>query len=42
MTRSAKALSLVRLGSLGEPGGVDVLGDGVDLLSVDVDMLNLS
>ena len=42
MTRSASALSLDRLGSRGGPVGVDVLGGGVDLLSVDVDMLSLS
>jgi hypothetical protein len=42
MTRSASALSLVKLGSRGGPVGVDLLGVGVDLLSVDVDMLSLS
>ena len=42
MTRSANALSLVKLGSRGGLVGVDLLGVGVDLLSVDVDMLSLS
>ena len=42
MTTSARALSLVKLGSRGALVGVDLLGVGVDLLSVDVDMLSLS
>jgi hypothetical protein len=42
MTRSASELSLATLGRRGESGGVGRLGVGVDLLSVDVDMLSLS
>jgi hypothetical protein len=42
MTSSANALSLDRLGSRGESVELGLFGAGVDLLSVDVDMLNLS
>src|SRR5271168_4438823 len=38
MTRSDSKLSLATLGRRGESGGVGLLGVGVDLLSVDVDM----
>jgi hypothetical protein len=42
MTRSAREMSLARLGRRGEPVGVDLLGVDVGLLSVDVDILSLS
>jgi hypothetical protein len=42
MTRSASALSLVRLGRRGGPFGVGRAGVDGDLLSVDVDIVSLS
>jgi hypothetical protein len=42
MTRSAREVSLVRLGRCGEPVGIDLLAVDVGLLSVDVDIPSLS
>jgi hypothetical protein len=42
ITRSAREMSLVRLGRRGEPVGVDLLGVDIDLLRVDVAIPSLS